>query len=148
MKVLQKQIKLTQEDSCSHMNIPFKVPSDGEFLYVKFSYFPKYLEDKESSFKQLLTNLEHYAPNKTFSEKDLEEFLPIKNLLTVSLDSPFGFVGTAHRHTIKQNHTISERKSSNGFLRQKIIKGEWNITISAHLIVTPYVNIDLEVSYE
>ena len=42
-------------------------------------------------------------------------YLPIKNLVTVSLDSSREYLGAAHRQSNKQEHIISPAFSSAGF---------------------------------
>lgn len=40
-------------------------------------------------------------------EGNIENYLPIKNLVTVSLDSSREYLGAAHRQSNKQEHIIS-----------------------------------------
>lgn len=148
MIVLKKNFTLDIAQSCEHINFPFEIPSKGNILYVNFRYNPNKFEDKTSSMEMLRNALHRYTPEKSYSEEELLKYLPLRNLLTISLDSPTGVVGTAHKHNNNQKHLISADESSKGFVKQKIIKGKWNITISAHLIVSPFVDVELEVSYE
>ncbi|MFW5780668.1 MAG: hypothetical protein ACOCWI_04380 [Bacillota bacterium] len=148
MTIFTKKIKLTEKDKYTHMNIPFEVFEEANKLILSFSYFPKFFYDKKKSLQLVREGLARYAPEKTFSDEDLQRFLPIKNLLTVTLDSPKGVVGTAHKQSEEQQHIISENHSSQGFLKQKIIKGKWNITVSSHSIVSPVVDVMLEVAVE
>lgn len=148
MTIFTKKIRLLEKDKWTHTNIPFGIEEQAKRLILKFSYSPKYFYDKDKSLELLRDSLKHYAPEKSFMDKDLERFLPIKNLLTVSLDSPEGVVGTAHNQSNDQVHIISKEKSSFGFFNQEIIKGIWNITVSAHSIVSPYVDVSLEVEIE
>lgn len=55
-------------------------------------------------------------------EGNIENYLPIKNLVTVSLDSSREYLGAAHRQSNKQEHIISSAFSSAGFLRRILQK--------------------------
>lgn len=148
MIVLKKKLTIEAKQNRLHINIPFQIPSEGKKLYINFSYKPHRYNDKERCIPMLRKALAHYAPEKSYTDEDLLRYLPLKNLVTVSLDSPSGAVGSAHRHNDNQKHIISEVESSRGFIKQKIIQGDWNITLSVHSIVSPQIDVELEVSYE
>jgi hypothetical protein len=148
MIVLKKSFRLTDKDSDTHTNFNFTVPRDARALVVSFSYYPKKLEDKELSYRLLRKALAHYDEGVEFDDKELDSYLPLKNLLTVSVDGPQGRAGAAHRQGNVQKHVISHSGSSQGFVKQKITRGVWNITVSAHSIVTPYVDVLLEAEIE
>ena len=67
-------------------------------------------------------------------EGNIENYLPIKNLVTVSLDSSREYLGAAHRQSNKQEHIISPAFSSAGFFKTDIAKGEWKITLNVHSV--------------
>lgn len=139
---------MTAEQNCRHIHIPFELPHDGKELCVRFSFSPSKLEDKSKALELIRKGMTVYEPDKEYDDAELEEFLPLKNMLTLSIDSPKGFIGTAHRFCIKQIHKISAENSSRGFLPHMVEKGEWSITVSPFHFVTLFVDFDLEVSFE
>lgn len=148
MIVLKEQRRLFAEESCRHIFIPFEVPFDGAELCVRFSFSPSILEDKNKALALLRQGMARYEPEKKFDNSELEKFLPLNNMLTLSIDSPDGFVGTAHRYGIKQLLKISAKKSARGFFPQAVKKGIWRVTVSPFHFVTQYVDFDLEVNVE
>lgn len=85
-------------------------------MKIEFSYSPKNLDDEEKAHKYIDDGFEKYAPEPyRKGYKPWYEYLPVKNLLTVSLDSPDGYIGCAHRQDSRQTHIISETESSRGF---------------------------------
>lgn len=146
MIILKEERRILQEKSNTHINIPFIVPFDGKKLVIKFSYFPKQVVDEILSLKLIQECLETFEPTKIYRIEELNNFLPLNNMLTLSIDSPEGFLGTAHRQMSEQRHIISETESSRGFIKQKVQKGEWNITISVYPLISPFVDFELEVS--
>ncbi|MDD4316299.1 MAG: hypothetical protein PHC84_03960 [Clostridia bacterium] len=148
MIVLHEHRRLTESESCRHIYIPFEAPCGGNALTVKFSFQPATLEDRQQSLEIIRRGMEIYEPGIRRNDAELEEFLPLKNMLTLSIDSPDGFIGAAHRHSVNQLHKISAQKSSRGFVPCAVTKGRWIITVSPFHFVTPYVDFDLEVSIE
>jgi hypothetical protein len=147
MIVLKEQRRLTAE-SCKHLYFSFDLPHDGKELCVRFGFSPSKLEDNNRAIELIRQGMAVYQPGTKYEDSQLEEYLPLKNMLTLSIDSPQGFVGTAHRFCAKQIHKITAQKSSRGFLPQPIEKGRWSVTVSAFHFVTPFVEFDLEVSFE
>jgi len=77
----------------------------------------------------------------------LESFLPsVVSLITLSVDSPEGYLGCAHRHTPVQRIIISADYSSPGFFRHSPRGGNWRAVINAHSVVNSEVNYRLKIT--
>lgn len=134
--LLEKEIILTPENEKTNILLPFTVQKDSKKLIITYSYWPKELGDCERAREFIEKNL----LNDTHGDRELypsyKEYLPLKNLVTLSLNSPYGYMGAAHRQDKDQHHIISEGFSSVGFLKSKIIKGQWTLYLNVHALVT------------
>ncbi len=148
-KVLKEtEICLNPKDSKCNRYIPFDVPEGTERLFITYSYSPKTLEDKEKSYELIRENILRDAPEDIDRYTDYEEFMPLKNLVTLSLDSPVGFRGAAHRHDEKQYHVISKDCASPGFLKGEIIAGQWILSLNIHAVVTDICTCRIKMEVE
>lgn len=138
MIIFKKEIRLTPENQKTNITFPFTLDCPAERMKITYSYAPKILADREKSI--------HFIEE--WTKTDARKYLPLKNLVTLSLDSPDGFRGSAHRHAPEQTHIISESFSSNGFLKTEIKKGEWRISLNVHAVVTEYCDCKLKVEVE
>ncbi len=147
MKVLlKKSIRVTPEDEKTNIFIPFSVPEGCGKIEIDYSYSPKDLENEEKSIVLIKENLIRDGWDEIAEKGDYKEFMPLKNLITLSLDSPEGYVGAAHRQAATQHHEISENFSSVGFDRVKIAAGEWILALNLHAVVTDECVCEIEVS--
>lgn len=65
-----------------------------------------------------------------------EQYLPLRNLITVSIDDSRGHRGACHRQDPVQELYLSERTASPGLTKGTIPEGTWTVTLSLHAIVT------------
>ena len=149
-KIILKETQtiLRPDDSKSTRYIPFIVPEGVSKLCIKYSYAPKILEDEEKSIELIKENLIRDAGDEWTEYKDYEEFMPLKNLVTLALISPEGYRGAAHRQADSQYHEISEDVASVGFLRGKITAGEWKLCLNVHALVTDNCTCDIKIEGE
>lgn len=84
MVLLNKTGKITLVDNKTNIVLPFEIKDDFKSLKINFEYSPKTLEDKAKEIKIAEDCLEKYGE---VQEGNIENYLPIKNLVTVSLDS-------------------------------------------------------------
>lgn len=140
--LIKKTICVTPDDEKSNIKVPFTVPEEFSKLVIDYSYSPKELEYGEKSIRLVRENLARDGYEDT---GDYSEFMPLKNLITLSLDSPKGYVGAAHRQAPKQSHEISAAFSSVGFDKTEIHAGEWILTLNLHAVVTDKCVCEIEV---
>ena len=144
--VFEKEIRLRPEDSKKNVILPFSVDDEYERLEIHFSYSPKKLEDLPLARQYIEAGLEKYAPGEYRARyKTWESYLPVVNLITLSLDSSDGYAGCAHRHNPEQNHILSKSGGSPGFIPLKIAKGDWRAVINVHALVTEHCVCTLHV---
>ncbi len=134
--LLEKEILLTPENEKTNILLPFTVEEESEKLKITYSYSPKELGDCERARELIEKNLANDTHGDRHLYPDYKEFLPLKNLVTLSLDSTSRYMGAAHRQDKDQCHIISEGFSSVGFLRSKIEKGQWTLQLNVHALVT------------
>ena len=147
--VLQKtEICFGPDATRDNRYIYFNVPEGTEKLFITYSYSPKNLEDKEKSIELIKENILRDAPEDADIYTDYSIFMPLKNLVTVSLDSPEGFRGAAHRHDEEQYHEIGEHFASPGFLKGKICEGQWRLSLNVHAVVTDVCTCRIKIEGE
>ncbi|MBO2945197.1 hypothetical protein JJQ72_14560 [Paenibacillus sp. F411] len=130
---------LTPLSSKSHITYSCLVDEDPASLDMEFRYTPKVMEDPEASRLLIWEAIEKYeaAELVELRKAEWERYMPLQNLLTLSVDDPHGFRGSAHRHPSEQRHMLCEQEASPGFLAGPLPSGIWKITISVHCVVTP-----------
>lgn len=145
--IITAQGKLTPLSSKTHITYQFHLDHPLSLLEIGFSYTPKQFLDREASQPLILEAIETYSDPAwvELHKKQWDTFYPLQNLLTLSLDSPVGFRGSAHRHTPEQQHMICPdwNKTSPGFIAGDVPSGVWKVTISVHCVVTPDCHYEL-----
>lgn len=137
---------LHESDNKTNVICPFEVPTELEKMEIRFSYSPKELADIEKSHRFIDEGFKKYAPEPyRKGYKKWEEYLPVVNLLTVSLDSPTGYVGCAHRQSPNQVHVFNKTECSVGFVPQRLVSGKWVVTINVHALVSDECRFKLEI---
>ncbi len=147
--VLDTDFRIMHSQEKTNLVIPFRLFEDAEKMKISFSYAPKELEDETEALRQIDACFSRDAPGELregYPGPDI--ILPLVNLITLSLDSPDGYRGAAHRHTPCQEHILTETEASPGFLTGKISKGEWRAVINIHAVVTEYCDCKLKIETE
>lgn len=138
---------LTPSCSKTHITFQFYVPTSYDRLSIHFAYSPKTLDDLELSKQLIEEGLRKYVQPEHYDQyqKNWQTNLPLKNLITVSVDDPEGFRGSGHRHDQEQTLILSKDEVSPGLVRGPIGTGVWKVTLSAHCIVTDTCSYRLHV---
>ncbi|MDD6658850.1 MAG: hypothetical protein PUE60_02105 [Eubacteriales bacterium] len=131
MILLNAKGKITLHNNKTNLIHRFDVPNGLKALKISFEYSPKTLENREKAIEEVKVCLEKY--DEVFDGKPAD-YLPIKNLVTLSLDANGRYIGAAHRQSNKQEHIISADKSSVGFIKTEIEQGEWDIMLNVHSV--------------
>lgn len=134
--LLKKDLRVKPEDEKTNISLPFTVPCQVKSLEIEFSYEPKILEDNDRARLLIEKCIEKDAGEFKAEYPTWESFLPLKNLITVSLDDPEGHRGCAHRQANFQSHSIGESFASPGFYKGKIQQGRWQVVLNIHGVVT------------
>lgn len=142
MLIFEKRGEVTPEKDKTNIVIPFEVPDGIEKLIIDYSYSPKTEKNREKSLERIRNCIEKYS-----AAGEPEAYLPVKNLITLSLDDSSGFRGAAHRQADSQHHEISADFASNGFVKGKISSGTWRVVLNVHCCVCK-VNYMIKISGE
>lgn len=131
MVIFETKGKITVANDKTNLVHRFDVPQGTAKLTIKYSYSPKTLENREKAVEIVKDCLNKYAEPMLGQPKD---YLPIKNLVTISVDENGKYRGAAHRQTNEQEHIISEDFASVGFEKGRIEAGEWDIVLNVHSV--------------
>lgn len=145
--LLDTRVHLTPESEKMNISLVFCVPAGAEKLRITYSYAPKELSG---------TAGEHLAEECLLRDAgafrgeyaEAASFLPLKNLITLSLDDPHGYRGAAHRQAPKQEHILTASEASPGFYAGAISAGEWTLTLNVHALVTEFCDCDIQIECE
>lgn len=66
-----------------------------------------------------------------------DRFLPVKNLITISLDKDGRYIGNAHRWDTNQEHILTTTSASRGFTPPDRLDGPWSGMLHLHEIISP-----------
>lgn len=131
MLIFNTKGRITTANDKTNLTHRFDVPSGIKSLKIKYHYSPKTFEDREKAVALI---------NKCFDKYDEAligrpaDYLPVKNLITLSIDSCGVYRGAAHRHDNTQEHIISADFASPGFTKGEIEVGEWDIILNVHSV--------------
>lgn len=149
MLLLDTRGCVTPEDSRTHVRIPFAMNQAGGELTIRFEYEPKVLEDRERALIQLEQSFDVYVQPvmKEQAAAQADKYLPLKNLITLSLDDPYGYRGACHRHDARQQLCLSGQMASPGLVMGSLLPGQWTATLSLHCIVTDTCEYRLQIRW-
>ena len=139
--LLHAELNFTPGDGGTTVTLPFMVPEGIKTITARMVYAPSELDDPEQSKALIETALQAFAPME--APVAWEQFAPLSNLITLSLDDPNGYRGNAHRKDARQTHVLSEAQASPGFLPGAIAPGSWRASIHIHALVTPECRVNL-----
>lgn len=138
MKLFEAKGRITPSNDKTNLIHRFDVPDGIGKLIINYSYSPKTLEDREKAITLIRDSFKQYGEPILGRPAD---YLPVKNLITLSVDCNGRYIGAAHRQANEQQHVISESFASPGFTKSGIEAGEWDIMLNVH-----YVGCDVEYS--
>lgn len=145
MILLDETFQVFYKDEKTNISFPFSIDEDTSSLKITFNYSPKILEDDDRANMLIENNIKKDAGDFACEYTDWQQYKPLKNLITVSVDDPDTYRGCAHRQDKDQIHIIREDFASRGFHKGKIQKGQWKVVLNLHGIVTESVDCRLKV---
>ncbi|MCC8072713.1 MAG: hypothetical protein LIO62_01100 [Clostridiales bacterium] len=131
MQLFKAKGKITTANDKTNLTHRFDVPENIEKIVIKYSYSPKILENREKAVGIIRDCFEHY--DETMQGRPAD-YLPVKNLVTLSVDDNGIYRGAAHRQDSEQEHIIGIDFASPGFTKGKINAGEWDIILNVHSV--------------
>ncbi|MCJ8010248.1 hypothetical protein MUG84_00645 [Paenibacillus sp. KQZ6P-2] len=148
--LLETQGEVSPVCSKSHITYKFHISEPGGKLCIHFAYGPKNLEDRELSKTLVYESIEKYIEpsRRELVQAKWESYLPLKNLITVSVDDPDSHRGAGHRHDPEQLLHLSMKDASPGLISGPIHSGMWEVTLSLHAVVTDQCKFSLNIWQE
>lgn len=139
--------QVTPVCSRSHITYQFQLEQSASKLCIRLAYTPKRLEDPERTREMILDSIDKYtaAGHREAVKSRWEKFLPLQNLITVSVDDPERHRGAGHRHDPVQELYLSKSGASPGLVSGRLPGGWWKVTLSLHAIVTERCDYELQI---
>lgn len=131
--ILKREIRLTPEDNQKNIKMPFDLDKAFKQMTIHFSYTPQQIEDRIA-----LNEIRKAIPlfYSQFSEVSPESFLPLENLITVSIAYEDHYLGCRHHKSSRQMFTISADYASFGYLQHPVIPGNWELQLNNHCVLS------------
>lgn len=146
--IMDIQGKLYPAQSQTNVEFPFELAQRADSLTIEYEYWPKVLSDDDLARRMLNDGMEHCVEEQDRAQFPIHEFLPLVNLVTLSVDAPDGYRGCAHRHDSQQLHVLRAEDASPGFDDGEIMAGKWKVVVNVHAVVTDPCNFKLKVTSE
>lgn len=138
---------LTPANSQTNLCIDFDTQQDFDALQLHCVYSPKTVEDPALARQLIEASIAKYMPRKLLPVLgNWKDYIPLNNLITLSVDYNGAYLGAAHRHMPDQTHILSEGFSSPGFLCQKAAAGHWRAVLNVHALVSDEVRCHITIS--
>lgn len=131
MILLDIEGKITHDNEKTNISHSFFVPEGAERLIINFSYSPKNVSSRKAAINIVKDCFEKY--NEPMIGRP-NEYLPVGNLITLSLDCGGKYIGAAHREGDKQTVIISPKLSTPGFIKTDITEGDWRVCVNLHSV--------------
>lgn len=145
--ILETTVRVTPAQEKTNIILPFVLEKEARQLKIIYSYAPKN-SDGEAAAEAVEQCLQRDAGAYRAQYPAAEAFLPLKNLITLSLDDPNGYRGAAHRQADSQVHIVTEPTASPGFLAGKLPAGDWRLVLNVHALVTPFCDCRVKIEVE
>ena len=138
MKLLEEKYEWTPCDSQTDESFCFCVPDNIQQIRIRFEFSPGKEEDPAPCLPPIQEALNRYYDSYPREMQPMNEdsFMPIKNLITISLDKDGVYLGNAHRWAPQQEHLISAQKASLGFVSPEEMAGKWHGMLHLHEILS------------
>lgn len=138
MILLERDYVWEPEDSQTDVRFDFTCPKNVSRLRIYFSYAPGKEEREEICIPQIGQALARYYDRypPAMQPMTAEQFLPVKNLITLSLEREGIYLGNAHRWAPEQMHEITAERASLGFVPPQKLAGSWSGMLHLHEIIS------------
>lgn len=133
MIILDEKLKLDDKDTLTHLRYPFSLDRDYKAIKINLDYDPTNVP-REYSLEKLRECVDKYMPEEDYSQEDRDDILDseVSNFLTTSLLYEGKFVGAYHNKNNHQEIIVSKDKSSPGYKKFAVKKGDYEFILSMH----------------
>lgn len=146
--IMNQALVIEPKDNQTNIPLTFTLKKDYSKMVIRYQYGPSYASQEES-YRLVKEALERYYPqNRNITESDIKNYLPIENLVTLSLSLNGDYLGARHTKERNQEVVISLHQSSLGFPKQSVSKGEWEIQLNVHCVVSEKIQAFITVTVE
>ncbi|XJS10722.1 hypothetical protein ACF3NG_00160 [Aerococcaceae bacterium WGS1372] len=139
MKIFEMDLDLSAFDTQSNIKLPFIVKDNHTSMTIYFTYSP----DKSCDYiarEQVRVALDKYKlPDATAEDLRVKNYLPVDNLITLSLSKNGQYLGGHHNKSNEQEIILSEQATSHGFWPVKIEPANWELQLNCHCIASMQV---------
>ena len=137
--LLEQAYQWSSQDTSSDIVFSFQCPAEVEELVVSFTYSPGEEATREICLPAVQAAVTRYYGGypQEIEPMTAEQFLPVKNLITLSLAREGVYLGNAHRWAPEQEHVISCRYASSGFCCPVSMAGAWTGMLHLHEVLSP-----------
>lgn len=141
---------LKPSDTASDIPFTFQTPQGTCSIEINLHFEPPSEWNHTICRQPVMQALNtYYVGNQTaFSEDQWMEYLPIKNMITVSLDHGNKYLGNAHRWDSNQTHLFTPTYVAQGFLKPESLCGCWSGMLHIHEIISPQCRVELKIGWE
>ncbi|MGM9630485.1 hypothetical protein [Butyricicoccus sp.] len=138
MILLEQQYQWTAEDTASDVPFAFACPAGVRAIRISFSFSPGKEQSEARCKPQIEDALARYYDrySREIQPMTVEQYIPIKNLITLSLAWEGIYLGNAHRWAPQQEHLITAAQASRGFVPPERLEGSWTGMLHLHEILS------------
>lgn len=135
--LLERSFSLCRADDKTNVFLPFQVAKPYQRLIIYWNYEPHLVTDDKIAAQEIQRCCRRYLPEDKWPDEpiDPKQYEPIFNFVTVSLDSPSGYVGCAHRHDANMKLILSKTAASPGLEPCPICPGQWRAVLHVHAVI-------------
>ena len=135
--LLEREFIWHPKHSSSDVRFAFLCPEQVEELHIYFTYAPGEECDAECirQVEQAVTRYYDRYPREA-EPMTVQQYLPVKNLITLSLAKDGVYLGNGHRWDTRQEHILSQTYAASGFCSPKTMQGQWTGMLHLHEIIS------------
>lgn len=145
MKIFELNLKLGEYDTQTNVKIPFEIRNKYKELVIYFTYSPNKSKD-DIARKQVEDALKKYTSGSYSTVKQLaSDYLPVDNLITLSLSKNGKYLGAHHNKNNVQEITINNKEASFGFWPVEVEPADWELQLNCHCIASKVVEANVRI---
>ena len=144
--LFSQTLTITPDDNKTNITVPVVLRRSYAALLIRTNYDPKVVADCEFARQAVEAAISRFIPAEARPVWGRwEDYMPVVNFITLSLDYNDKYIGCAHRHSPAQDHIISAVYSSPGFIRHEAAAGTWRCVLNCHAVVDAAVKYSLNI---
>lgn len=148
MKIFEMNLELSAYDTQSNIKIPFQLKENYSSMSIYFSYLPNKSNDYVAR-EQVKAALRKYGLDVNSPEGlKATNYLPIDNLITLSLSKNGQYLGAHHNKLHVQEVHLSKAGASKGFVPVTIEPAMWELQLNCHCVASKIVEASIRIEVE